>query len=138
MAVIAAARRAGLQDANSTEFNKTTPNDVVYIMDGQEGKQSTGGTMRLGDYPAQLVEGSKAANAYGQTEVIERHRHRYEVNKKFIDDIQKGGLVISGTSPSGELVEFVEAVDHPYMVATKRIQSSRVVLTGRTHSSRVL
>ncbi len=119
MAVIAAARRAGLEDANSTEFNKTTPNDVVYIMDGQEGKESTGGTMRLGDYPAQLVGESKVAEAYGTTEVIERHRHRYEVNKKFTEAINKGGLVISGTSPSGELVEFVEAIDHPYMVATQ-------------------
>ena len=119
VAVIAAARRAGLADANSTEFNPGTSADVVYIMDGQQGKESTGGTLRLGDYPAVLNKGSKAAEAYRQTDIIERHRHRYEVNQKFIHDIEKGGLVISGTSPDGKLVEYIEAVDNPYFVATQ-------------------
>ena len=119
VAVIAAARRSGLNDANSTEFNPTTPHNVVYIMEGQEGKESTGGTLRLGDYPAVLKEGSKAAESYGQTDIIERHRHRYEVNQKFIQDIERGGLVISGTSPDGKLVEYVEAADNPYFVATQ-------------------
>lgn len=119
VAVIAAARRAGLNDANSTEFNLATEHDVVYIMEGQAGKESTGGTLRLGDYTAKLAKDSKAHVAYGTTTVIERHRHRYEVNQKFARDIEKGGLVISGTSPDGKLVEYVEATGHPYFVATQ-------------------
>ena len=119
VAVVAAARRGGLDDANSTEFDKATPHDVVYIMAGQEGKESTGGTLRLGDYDAVLKDGSKVVATYGTTDVVERHRHRYEVNQKFIQDIEAGGLVISGTSPDGTLVEFVESPDHPYFVATQ-------------------
>ena len=119
VAVIAAARRGGLPNANSSEFDSKTADDVVYIMEGQQGKESTGGTLRLGDYPAKLGDGSLAAKTYGSKEIIERHRHRYEVNQKFIHDIEKGGLMISGTSPDGKLVEFVEARDHPYFIATQ-------------------
>jgi CTP synthase len=119
VAVVAAARRAGLTDANSTEFNPTTKHDVVYIMDGQQGKESTGGTLRLGNYDAMLKSGSTLEKVYGSTEVTERHRHRYEVNQKFAQAIEKGGLAISGTSPDGTLVEFVEAKEHPYFVATQ-------------------
>lgn len=117
-AVIAAARRGGLAKANSEEFAETDEN-VVYIMEGQKGKESTGGTMRLGDYPAKLVAGSKIADIYGATKVIERHRHRYEVNQKFLKEIEKGGLVVAGTSPDGKLVEFVEAPDCKHFVATQ-------------------
>lgn len=117
-AVIAAARRGGLTKANSEEFAETDEN-VVYIMEGQKGKESTGGTMRLGDYPAKLVAGSKIADIYGAAKVIERHRHRYEVNQKFLKEIEKGGLVVAGTSPDGKLVEFVEAPDCKYFVATQ-------------------
>lgn len=117
-AVIAAARRGGLAEANSEEFAETDEN-VVYIMEGQKGKESTGGTMRLGDYPAKLVAGSKIADIYGAAKVIERHRHRYEVNQKFLKEIEKGGLVVAGTSPDGKLVEFVEAPDCKYFVATQ-------------------
>lgn len=119
VAVIAAARRAGLDDANSTEFDETTKHDVVYIMEGQQGKESTGGTLRLGNYEAKLQPGSVVAKAYGTETSIERHRHRYEVNQKFTADIEKGGLVISGTSPDGKLVEYIEAKDHPYFTATQ-------------------
>ena len=119
VAVIASARLAGLRSANSTEVDADTKNDVVYIMEGQEGKESTGGTLRLGNYDAKLVSGTKTAKTYGTTKVVERHRHRYEVNQAFIEQIEKGGLVISGTSPDGKLVEFVEAKDHPYMLATQ-------------------
>lgn len=119
VAVIASARKAGLEAANSTEFEENALHDVVYIMEGQAGKESTGGTLRLGDYTAILKEGTKVYEAYGSGETIERHRHRYEVNQKFIQDIEKGGLLISGTSPDGKLVEYIEAVDHPYMVATQ-------------------
>lgn len=119
VAVIAAARRAGLNDANSTEFNAETKHDVVYIMDGQAGQESTGGTLRLGDYPAKLTKNSRVAAVYGSDKVTERHRHRYEVNQKFAEQIEQGGLVISGTSPDGTLVEYVEARNHPYFVATQ-------------------
>lgn len=118
-AVIAAARKGGLKDANSTEFDPETPHDVVYIMDGQAGKESTGGTLRLGNQEATLNPGSKIAAVYGTDSITERHRHRYEVNQKFTQEIEAGGLVISGTSPDGRLVEFVEAKDHPYFVATQ-------------------
>ena len=119
VAVIAAARRAGLADAHSTECAPDTPHNVVYIMDGQSGKESTGGTLRLGDYPALLASGSVVAKTYGRHDVVERHRHRYEVNTAYAADIAKGGLAISGTSPDGSLVEFVEAPRHPYFVATQ-------------------
>lgn len=119
VAVIAAARKAGLKDANSTEFAPDTQQDVVYIMEGQAGKESTGGTLRLGDCPAKLVKGSRTEALYGKNEITERHRHRYEVNQTFLDDIKKGGLIISGTSPDGKLVEFVEAPANRYFVATQ-------------------
>jgi CTP synthase len=119
VAVIASARKAGLKDANSTEFDPKTAHDVVYIMDGQQGKESTGGTLRLGDYPAILTSKSVVAKTYKTTDVIERHRHRYEVNQAFNDAIIKGGLLISGTSPDGKLVEFVESATNNYFVATQ-------------------
>ena len=119
VAVIAAARRAGLKTANSSEFDPETPHNVVYIMEGQAGLESTGGTLRLGDYPAILTKQSLAYKLYIEPEIIERHRHRYEVNQAFLPEIEKGGLVISGTSPNGKLVEFVEAADHPYFIATQ-------------------
>ena len=118
-AVIAAARLGGLANANSEEFGAGPNNNVVYIMDGQVGKESTGGTMRLGDYPAVLKSGSLAAKTYAATEVVERHRHRYEVNQNFIQCIDKGGLIVSGTSPDGALVEFVEAPNNDYFLATQ-------------------
>jgi CTP synthase len=119
VAVIASARRAGLSHANSTEFDPDTKHDVVYIMEGQKGKESTGGTLRLGDYNAVLTPGSKVADAYGATETIERLRPRYEVNQKFTKAIEAGGLKITGTSPNKKLVEYIEASKHPYFVATQ-------------------
>lgn len=119
MACVAAARRGGIKSAGSEEFGAGEGENVVYIMEGQCGKESTGGTMRLGDYPAKLVKGSKVAGVYGSEDVIERHRHRYEVNQKFLDEIEKGGLVISGTSPDGMLVEFVESPKNKFFVATQ-------------------
>lgn len=119
IAVIAAARKAGLEDANSTEFDPDTKHDVVYIMEGQQGKESTGGTLRLGDQVAKLTPNSKVAATYGTEQATERHRHRYEVNQKFLADIEKGGLTVSGLSPDGKLVEYIEATDNPYFVATQ-------------------
>lgn len=119
VACIASARRAGLKHANSEEFDKETKENVIYLMDGQEGKESTGGSMRLGDFPAKLVKGSRTAKIYGKTNIVERHRHRYEVNQKFLKEIEKGGIVVSGTSPDGKLVEFVEAPGKKFFVATQ-------------------
>lgn len=118
-AVIAAARRGGVDGANSEEFGAGQGTNVIYLMDGQAGKESTGGTMRLGDYPAVLKEGSLVAKTYGTTEVTERHRHRYEVNQDFVQAIEQGGLVVSGTSPDGRLVEFVESPQCDYFIATQ-------------------
>lgn len=119
VAVIAAARRGGVENATSGEFSPNSDQQVVYIMDDQKGKEATGGTMRLGDYPARLVEGSTTAKLYNSLDIIERHRHRYEVNRAFEDQILAGGLKISGYSPDGALVEFIEADDHPFFVATQ-------------------
>lgn len=119
VACIASARRAGLKHANSEEFDKETKENVIYLMNGQEGKESTGGSMRLGDFPAKLVKGSKTAKIYGKTNIVERHRHRYEVNQKFLKEIEKGGVVVSGTSPDGKLVEFIEAPGKKFFVGTQ-------------------
>ncbi|EEI78836.1 CTP synthetase [Corynebacterium striatum] len=120
--VLEAARRAGISDASSTEFDPNTPSPVIATMEEQQaavaGEADLGGTMRLGAYPATLQEGSVVAAAYGATEVSERHRHRYEVNNAYREQITEGsGLVFSGTSPDGKLVEFVEYPEHPFMVA---------------------
>lgn len=122
--VLEAARRAGISDASSTEFDPNTPSPVIATMEEQQaavaGEADLGGTMRLGAYPATLQEGSVVAAAYGATEVSERHRHRYEVNNAYREQITEGsGLVFSGTSPDAKLVEFVEYPEHPFMVATQ-------------------
>jgi len=117
--LIAAARRAGVKDANSTEFAPKTANPVVSTMAEQIGKENTGGTMRLGDYPCALVQGTISRRAYGQENIIERHRHRYEANNNYRDQYNKWGIKISGSSPDGQLVEMLEAIDHPYFVSTQ-------------------
>jgi CTP synthase len=115
----------GLADADSSEFTPTTPNPVIATMAEQRdivaGDGDLGGTMRLGAYPAVLTDGSLAAKLYGSTHVSERHRHRYEVNNAYRADLEGAGLRISGTSPDGELVEFVELPldQHPYFIATQ-------------------
>ena len=115
----------GLTGASSTEMDPETPDPVVHTMDSQvdivEGDGDLGGTMRLGAYPAVLREGSVVAEAYGKTQVSERHRHRFEVNNDYRDQLESAGLHISGTSPDGNLVEFVELDRsmHPYYVATQ-------------------
>lgn len=119
VAVVAAARRGGITGATSAELNPATKDQVIYIMEDQKGKEATGGTMRLGNYPAEFTTGSLCAKLYGVTNIIERHRHRYEVNRKYEQAIEQGGLVVSGESPSGRLVEFVEAPGHPFFVATQ-------------------
>jgi CTP synthase len=125
MAIEVARHVAGVVKASSLEFDEQTPDPIISTMADQEdivaGKGDLGGTMRLGAYPAKLTPGSIVAEVYGATEVSERHRHRYEVNNAYRPALTKAGLHISGTSPDGRLVEFVELDRelHPYFVATQ-------------------
>jgi len=125
MVIEAARNLAGIAEANSAEFEPDTPEPVIATMSDQvamvTGEADLGGTMRLGAYPASLAPGSVVARAYGGTSVSERHRHRYEVNNAYRDRLTAAGLVISGTSPDGNLVEFVElpAQVHPFYAATQ-------------------
>jgi CTP synthase len=109
----------GLADANSTEFDPTTPHPVIDLMASQEDVEDKGGTMRLGLYAAKLAEGSKIRELYGQELVYERHRHRWEVNNRYRKDLEKAGMRLSGVSPDDNLVECIELVDHPYFVGTQ-------------------
>ena len=106
-------------DPNSTEFNPTTPYPVIDLMPDQRDIADLGGTMRLGSYPCHLVEGSVAASAYQVDLVHERHRHRFEFNNEYREPLQKAGLVLSGLSPDGRLVEITELRDHPFMVGSQ-------------------
>ena len=99
------------------EFSVDTETPVICLMDSQRNVTRKGGTMRLGSYPASLLKRSKAREIYGQSSIDERHRHRYEVNNEFRENLQDSGLLMSGTSPNGELVEMIELVDHPWFVA---------------------
>jgi CTP synthase len=109
----------GLSEANSTEFNKATPQPVVCLLDDQKMVTNLGGTQRLGAYPCRLLPGTKAHGAYGADIVSERHRHRYEVNNEYRELLSAHGLVISGTSPDGSLVEAIELSGHPWFVAVQ-------------------
>lgn len=119
MMLIAAARRAGLEDSNTTEIDKGTKNPVITTMSGQEGKESTGGTMRLGDYDCVFEPKSLGANVYGTKKITERHRHRYEVNPKYRAQFERWGLRASGINPDNGLVEVMEGIDHPFMLASQ-------------------
>ncbi|WP_203434133.1 CTP synthase [Jiangella asiatica] len=125
MVIEYARSEAGLPEASSAEFDPDTPAPVIATMEDQKGivagDGDLGGTMRLGSYPAALAEGSLARELYGSNRVTERHRHRYEVNNEHRDLLVKAGLVVSGTSPDGNLVEFVELPRdvHPYFIATQ-------------------
>lgn len=120
-AVIEFARNVcGMKKANSSEFIPDTPYPVIDLMSDQEDVTEKGGTMRLGIYPCKLKDGTKARNLYDNKEIIyERHRHRYEVSNELRPILEKAGLVISGTSPDGRLVEIIELKDHPYFEATQ-------------------
>jgi CTP synthase len=106
----------GLAEANSTEFNKSTPHPVVCLLEEQQAVTHLGGTQRLGAYPCHLKPGTKAHAAFGADVVSERHRHRYEVNNHFRERLASHGLVFSGTSPDGQLVEAIELPGHPWFV----------------------
>jgi CTP synthase len=107
---------AGLAGANSTEFDKETPHPVVCLLDAQRKITRIGGTMRLGAFDCKLVPETKAAAAFRAPVISERHRHRYEVNNDYRTRLQDAGLVVSGTSPDGSLVEMIELADHPWFV----------------------
>jgi len=120
MAVVEYARNVlNLKDANSSELDSKTKNPVIHIMEEQKKINKKGGTMRLGAYPCLIKEGSLANKIYGETEISERHRHRYEYNNDYREKLEKAGLKISGTSPDGLLVEIVEMnqSEHPYFIA---------------------
>ena len=108
-----------LADATSIEFEPETKNPVIHLMPDQEGVVNLGGTLRLGSYPCVLKPGSKAAEVYQQQEITERHRHRYEVNNDYREQLEASGMVLSGLSPDGRIVEMIELADHPYFVATQ-------------------
>lgn len=119
MAVIAAARNGGLLDATTAELDPQGNNQVIHTMAGQEGMENTGGTMRLGDYPCKIAPGSLIEKLYGTNDIIERHRHRYECNNNYRDQYESWGIKPVGLSPDEHLVEMIEAVDHPFFVASQ-------------------
>jgi len=106
----------GIKDANSTEFDKNAKEPVISLLEEQRGVKSMGASMRLGTWPTKIAKGTLAEKIYGSTEVMERHRHRYEFNMKYRDRMNEKGFVISGTSPDGTLAELIELRDHPYFV----------------------
>jgi CTP synthase len=117
LAVVEFARSvAGLLGANSSEFDKDTPHPVIDLMPEQRGMRNKGATMRLGAYPCVITPGTLAADAYGVTDITERHRHRYEFANDYRDQLAAAGLVLSGTSPDRRLVELIELRDHPFFV----------------------
>ena len=120
MAVVEFARNVlGLLDSNSAEFSSITQNPVIHIMEEQKKVNKKGGTMRLGSYPCVLKTGTLASKIYGREKIEERHRHRFEYNNDYKERLEKAGLICSGTSPDGNLVEIVEIKNHPYFIASQ-------------------
>ena len=109
----------GFTDAHSAELDPSTIHPVIHLMPEQDGVEDLGGTLRLGAYPCVLKEGTIAHKLYGTTEISERHRHRYEVNNYYREDLKKNGMIFSGLSPDGRIVEMIELSDHPWFVATQ-------------------
>ncbi len=120
VAVIEFARNVlGLENADSEEFSETSPHPVIHLMLSQHHVTHKGASMRLGAYDCVLKEGTKSFNAYGEVNISERHRHRFEVNNEYRDQLEKAGMIISGASPDNELVEMVEVADHPWFIGTQ-------------------
>ena len=120
MAVVEYARHmVGLKNAQSTEFEPETPHPVIDLMEHQKDVATKGATMRLGAYPCHLKEGTLAFSIYGKGQISERHRHRWEVNNSYREQLEDGGLVLSGLSPDGHLVEIVEVNDHPWFIGVQ-------------------
>ena len=109
----------GYNDAHSAELNPDTTHPVIHIMPEQIDVENIGGTLRLGSYPCVLNKDSKAYKLYGSEEIQERHRHRYEVNNDYRDVLTQNGMLLSGLSPDGRIVEMVEIPDHPWFIATQ-------------------
>ena len=120
-AVIEFARNeCGINDANSSEFSQNTNNYVIDLLPNQNlEKDDIGASMRLGTYPCKIKKGTLTSKIYNDEIIYERHRHRYEVNNKFKDELEKAGLVISGMSPDNNLIEMIEVKDHPFFVASQ-------------------
>ena len=108
-----------MEGANSTEFDADTPYPIIDLLPEQKDIEDMGGTMRLGLFPCKLLPGSRAQRAYGNGLVYERHRHRYEFNNEYREQLERVGYRFSGTSPDGRLMEIVEREDHPWFVATQ-------------------
>lgn len=119
MMVVAAARSAGLEAANTVEVNPDTAYPVISTMEGQQGKENTGGTMRLGNYACHFEADSLAAKLYGTQDILERHRHRYEATARFVRDYESWGIRAVGINPDNGLVEVIEGVDHPFLLASQ-------------------
>ncbi len=119
MAVIAAARMHGLADANTTEVNPQTAYPVIATLPGQEGKENTGGTMRLGDYDCVLAPNSMVSHLYDADKIVERHRHRYECNAAYTEQYEAWGIRAVGRNPETSLVEIIEGVNHPFFLASQ-------------------
>ncbi len=120
MAVIEFARNVlGYADANSTEMNENTTHPVINLMEEQKNVENKGGTMRLGAWNCTIKEGTLAHKIYGKTEISERHRHRYEYNGKYFNELEKAGLIASGINPDTGLVEIIEIKDHPFFIGVQ-------------------
>jgi CTP synthase len=118
IAIIEFARNVcGLDDSNSSEFAPECSHPVISLLEAQQNVKDMGGTMRLGTYACRLKPGSRAAEIYGQPEISERHRHRYEVSNQYREQFQAAGMRLSGLSPDGSLVEMIELAEHPHFVA---------------------
>ena len=109
----------GLKDAHSVELDPATTHPVIHLMPDQDGIEDIGGTLRLGSYPCVLDKNSRSYALYGEETIHERHRHRYEVNNDFRKALTENGMVLSGVSPDGRIVEMVELSDHPFYIATQ-------------------
>jgi CTP synthase len=107
----------GLKDANSTEFDEASPNPVIHLLEAQKDVTDKGASMRLGTWPTEIRKGSKASEVYGCESIRERHRHRYEFNQAYREQMEAAGFFISGTSPDGTLAELIELRDHPWFLA---------------------
>ena len=120
IAVMSYARNVlGFEDANSSEFDPDSTHPVIDLMESQQGISKKGGTMRLGAYPCKIRPDTIMSTAYGAEMISERHRHRYEFNNNFREQIESKGMLITGTSPTGELVETVEIPDHPFYIGVQ-------------------
>ena len=120
IAVIEFARNAaGLEEANSTEFNPETPHPVIHIMEDQKDLTTKGGNMRLGACPCRLADDSNSYHAYGKSHIDERHRHRFEFNNAYRAKLEESGLLVAGVNPERDLVEIIEIPEHPWFVAVQ-------------------